>query len=145
MKPECPFKNKGSKLDASNYRPISLLSTISKLCERIMYNHLYTYLSPVLHPSQSGFRKGDSTSWQLLRLVQSMSSVRENGHYSMLCFFDLSKAFDTVWTRGLLYKLCSVCQRTCTVWSSSGINPGASPLSYVCKRSGRNGSHITIC
>ena len=59
------FKGKGSKATPGNYRPISLLSCISKLCERIFYDQLYSHVAPAIHPAQSGFRRGDSTSLQL--------------------------------------------------------------------------------
>ena len=114
------YKNKGSKLSASNYRPISLLSTISKLCERVAFGHLYQHVNPVLDPSQSGFRRGDSTAWQLLRLVQKLYECKDQKQFSLLCFFDLSKAFDTVWTRGLLHKLAAFgVAGTCLQWLTS--------------------------
>ena len=52
--------------------------------------------------NHSGFRRGDSTAWQLLRVVQSLHNNRHRSEYSLVCFFDLSKAFDTVWHRGLM-------------------------------------------
>ena len=99
------FKGKGSKATPGNYRPISLLSCISKLCERIFYDQLYSHVAPAIHPAQSGFRRGDSTSLQLTRLVQDIIGARAEKLYTGICFFDLAKAFDTVWHRGLLRKL----------------------------------------
>ena len=61
--------------------------------------------SPFLSPAQSGFRKGDSTSLQLTRIVQQVCQHRDNRALAGICFFDLAKAFDTVWHRGLLAKL----------------------------------------
>ena len=54
---------------------------------------------------QSGFRHGDSTSLHLTNLVQRLCTLRDRRHYLGLCFFDLAKAFDSVWHRGLLAKL----------------------------------------
>ena len=68
-----------------------------------MYIRLTEHINPALHPSQSGFRQGDST-WQMLRIVQSLFECRDKSHYSLLCSFDLSEAFDTVWKWGLLHK-----------------------------------------
>ena len=99
------FKGKGSKATPGNYRPISLLSCISKLCERIFYDQLYSHVAPAIHPAQSGFRRGNSTSLQLTRLVQDIIGARAEKLYTGICFFDLAKAFDTVWHRGLLRKL----------------------------------------
>ena len=101
------YKNKGARTDATNYRPISLLSTISKLCERIIYDKLYAHVDPHLHQSQSALRRGDSTAWQLLRVVQSLHDNRHRSEFSLVCFFDISKAFDTVWHRGLMAKIAS--------------------------------------
>lgn len=102
------FKNKGSRSSPENYRPISLLSCLSKLCERIYFNALSKHISPALTPVQSGFRRGDSTSLQLTRLVQDIQSHRDQKQRVALCFFDLAKAFDTVWHRALLYKCQSI-------------------------------------
>ena len=70
------YKNKGSKSDPTNYRPISLLSAISKLRERVMYDQLYAHVNPLLSPAQSGLRKGDSTAWQLARFTQNLLERR---------------------------------------------------------------------
>jgi len=102
------YKGKGPRTECSNYRPISLLSAISKLCERLFYNILYSHVSPALSGAQSGFRRGDSTSLQLTRLMQDIASLRDDRQHVAVCYFDLAKAFDTVWHRALLYKLATV-------------------------------------
>ena len=99
------YKNKGSRHDPGNCRPISLLNTCSKILERIVYDRLYHHLAPLLHDMQSGFRHGDSTSLHLTNLVQRLCTLRDRRHYLGLCFFALAKAFDSVWHRGLLAKL----------------------------------------
>ena len=76
-----------------------------KLCERISYDHLYSHVAPAIQPAQSGFRRGDSTSLQLTRLVQDIIGAKAEKLYTGICFFDLAKAFGTVWHRGLLRKL----------------------------------------
>ena len=73
------FKNKGSLSDPVNYRPISLLSCISKVCERIFFETLYTHVQPALSPNQSGFCRGDSTVLQLCRIMQDIYSSRDKG------------------------------------------------------------------
>ena len=72
-----------------------------------MYDQLYAHVNPLLSPAQSGFRKGDSTEWQLARFTQNLLERRHQHNFSLVCFFDLSKAFDTVWHRGLLAKVAS--------------------------------------
>lgn len=99
------YKGKGQRSAPTNYRPISLLSSMSKLCEKIVYEQLYHHVSPALAPSQSGFRKGDSTSFQLVNILQRIAELRDQKCLTAMCFFDLAKAFDTVWFRGLLHKL----------------------------------------
>jgi hypothetical protein len=56
----------------SNYRPISLLSTISKTFERCVYNHCYPHLSPRFYHLQHGFLRGKSTVTQLLHVYQEI-------------------------------------------------------------------------
>lgn len=100
-----PIHKKGPKNVPTNYRPISLLSVTSKVQERIVHDRLYKHIEPHLPVDQSGFRKADGTELQLLRLVHEISAHRDNGQAAAVCFFDLSKAFDRVWHRGLLLKL----------------------------------------
>ena len=91
-----------------NYRPISLLSTLSKVCERVVYDIIYDHVRASLSPAQSGFCRGDSTRYQVTRLVQDIHTARNTHNHVGLVFFDLAKAFETVWHRGLLAKLRTV-------------------------------------
>lgn len=100
-----PIHKKGSKNLTTNYRPISLLSIVSKVQERVVHKQLYEHLEPDLPSGQSGYRQNDGTELQLLRLVHEISAHRDGGHSVTACFFDLSKAFDRVWHAGLLSKL----------------------------------------
>ena len=100
-----PLHKKGTKTSPTNYRPISLLSVVAKVQERIVHTRLYKHVDPHLPDDQSGFRKKDGTELQLLRLVHEISSDRDAGNAVAACFFDLSKAFDRVWHAGLLAKL----------------------------------------
>ncbi len=90
-----------------NYRPISLLSNVSKVLEKIINRHLYDHLTAndLLSASQSGFRKGDSTNFQLFRLANDLMSNVDNGKYCGSVFYDIKKAFDSVWHLCLLDKL----------------------------------------
>ena len=62
-----PIFKKDERYLKINYRPISLLPSLSKICEKIVFMHLYNYLLEIeyLHPLQSGFRPGHSTVFQL--------------------------------------------------------------------------------
>ena len=100
-----PVFKKGNPSLLTNYRPIALLSAVGKVCERLVYNKLYRFVTPVLSENQSGFRKKDGTAFQLTRLIQEWSHLLDDSHYFGVLFFDLRKAFDKVWHRGLLAKL----------------------------------------
>ena len=65
-----PVFNKDSKLDYSNYRPISLLSNIEEILEKVMYKRLYTFLNNnnISYNLQFGFRQQYSTSHALILL-----------------------------------------------------------------------------
>ena len=88
----------------------------SKVQEKIVHDRLYNHIDPHLPPHQSGFRKKDGTELQLLRLIHEASESRDKGKAVATCFFDLSKAFDRVWHKGLLAKLqhAGVCEASLT-------------------------------
>ena len=100
---------KGDKQLVTNYRPISLLPICGKLFEKIIFNNLYGYLNGnnLLTKNQSGFRPGDSTTNQLLYLVNEIHEAFENSKSLEISavFLDISKAFDKVWHEGLVFKL----------------------------------------
>lgn len=75
--------------------------------ERCVYDHLYNYLTlnDIITPYQSGFRRGDSTVNQLLYLYNDFSKALDNNKEIRVVFCDISKAFDKVWHKGLLFKL----------------------------------------
>ena len=102
-----PIFKKESKNNASNYRPISLLSSLSKVLEKAVHYHLYTYLNDhsLLTVKNSGFKPKDSTVNQLLSIVHKLYSGLDNKENACLVFLDISKAFDRVWHGGLLFKL----------------------------------------
>ena len=99
------YKERGSRQQASNYRPISLLSVLLKCLEKVVFKPLYSHLNRLLPTHQSGFRQKDSTAYQLTRLIHRLASALDDGKTACACFYDLSKAFDRVWHKGLLAKL----------------------------------------
>jgi hypothetical protein len=84
--------------DVNSYRPISNLSVISKLLERLVARQLMQYLSSAdLLPSlQSGFRPGHSTETAVLRVLSDILQAVDRGDVATLILLDLSAAFDTV-------------------------------------------------
>ena len=101
---------KGGKRDkhsTNSYRGISLLPIISKILERIVFIKLYQYLKNknFFSLNQSGYLKKDSTTYRLLEMCHQIYESFSSGDDVIGCFLDISKAFDKVWHRGLLFKL----------------------------------------
>ena len=100
------FKNKERYL-VTNYRPISLLVTISKLLEKVVYTRTYKFLcyTNQLYQSQYGFRSGFSCENAICELVGRITKHKEKKESSIGVFIDLSKAFDTLNHSMLLKKM----------------------------------------
>ena len=101
------FKNKGSEQDFNNYRPISLLSNIDKIFEKLVHSRLISFLDQhsQIISKQFGFRKKHSTAHTLISLIEEIRSHLDKGQFSCGVFIDLQKAFDTVDHNILLEKL----------------------------------------
>jgi len=95
----------GDKFCVSNYRPISLLSTISKILERLVYNKVMEVYSDSISHNQFGFCKNKSTLHQLLLYFNDLYSSKEQKD---CVYLDISKAFDSVPHSKLLLKLWHV-------------------------------------
>ena len=91
------FKKEDSSLP-SNYRPISLISCVGKIMERVIYKHVYNYLhqNKLIYEYQSGFLPKHSTVHQLLEIYNSILNSLENKEANCFVFCDFSKAFDKV-------------------------------------------------
>jgi hypothetical protein len=103
----CPVYKSGSRSSPSNYRPISLTSLPSKLLERIIASHMWEHIDAnnLLTPNQHGFRKGLSTTTQLLHVLHTAGKALDKGDKFHLVSFDFAKAFDKVPHGLLIYKL----------------------------------------
>jgi len=103
----CPIYKSGQKDECSNYRPISILPSFSKILEKLVANRLEQYLSKfkILTPSQFGFRPNYSTSMALTSLYDKISKAIDDNKFAIGVFIDLQKAFDTIDHNILLAKL----------------------------------------
>lgn len=101
--------------DPKNYRPISLLSSVSKIFEKIVHTRLINHLNATnaIPHFQFGFKSKHSTTQQLLRITEHISNGFEKKEHTGAAFLDIAQAFDRVWHDGLLYKL--KCLNTPTV------------------------------
>jgi len=93
-----------------SYRPITLLSCLGKLLERLVAARLSFIVErrSFLSPSQCGFRQGFSTIDVLLRLEDRIRAAQAASDVCLVVYIDLQSAFDKIWVDGLLYKLARV-------------------------------------
>ena len=102
-----PIFKKDDASDPSNYRPISLLSCIGKVLEKLAHKYVFNFFrdNAVITALQSGFMPGDSTVNQLVDVYNTFCKALDEGKEVRAIFCDISKAFERVWHEGLLFKL----------------------------------------
>ena len=103
-----PIFKSGDRSSVRNYRPISLLCTVSKVLERIVHEKIIDFLSPTISSHQFGFLRKRSVLQQLLVFLHNiLSSLSTNSQVDVI-YLDISKAFDSIPHDKLLLKLWSV-------------------------------------
>ena len=100
-----PLFKKDDPSVASTYRPVSLLSCISKVMERIIFKYMYNFLHCNDLFYKAGFLPGNSTVCQLIEMYHNIVKSFDEENPVVLFFCDLFKAFDRVWHKVLLFKL----------------------------------------
>ena len=101
------YKNKGSKEDVNNYRPISVIPHIAKVAERVVQAHLKEYLlkHSFISESQSAYLPKHSTQTSLHKVLMDLLNGINENEITGLCLFDLQKCFDTIDHELLLFKM----------------------------------------
>ena len=93
-----PIPKREDKSECDNYRPISLVSNISKHIEKTVHERLYSFLEKeqLLFEGQFGFRNNQSTTDALIDITERIRNACDKGLYACGAFLDFKKAFDTV-------------------------------------------------
>ena len=134
-----PLYKNGSRKYLANYRPITLLLTISKVLEKLVYKRVYRFLNNTkqIYNSQYGFRSNHSCENAITELISTIIKNLEDQKHTVALFLDLSKAFDTLEHDLLLQKLDKYGIRgMCLNWFKSYLN--GHKMRAKCNMNGRN-------
>ena len=91
-----PLFKKNDRSQKNNYRPISILSALSKIFERVLHNQIVTFADNIFSIYVSAYRKCHSTQHVLIRLIEEWKEGLDNGYLVGSVLMDLSKAFDCI-------------------------------------------------
>lgn len=105
-----PVRKKSGRGGVDDYRPITLLNTVSKVIEKVILGRMVDFLDKyeILSDNQHGFRPDRSTESAACEFIKSMFSALDKGEYAAGLFFDLSRAFDCLNIEFVLAKLSRV-------------------------------------
>lgn len=110
-----PIYKSGDIENVENYRPISILPTISKIFDKLLYLHINSKTSHLISSCQHGFTAGKSTTTNLLEYVDYLSSNMMNGGQVDAIYMDLAKAFDKIDHNILIAKLGTLPLSPCLI------------------------------
>ena len=91
-----PFPKKGDLSVPSNYRGITLTSIAAKIYNKLLLNRIQPEIEKILRKNQNGFRKGRSTTGQILTLRRLIEGIKAHNLEATILFVDFSKAFDSI-------------------------------------------------
>lgn len=135
-----PKYKKGSTSEASNYRPISLIPTFSKVIEKLVLTRLFEHLNSneLLTHQQHGFLAGRSTITALIDLVEFLLDQQEEGNTSTAILLDYSKAFDCLDHNLLLEKLTTLgVEGTSRTWFASYLKDRSQMVEVISSNNGK--------
>ena len=92
----CPIFKKGDTMEIANYRPVSILPSVSKIFEKEMVNQMSEYFEDIFSAIISGFRKKHSCETVLIRMLENVKKALDDGKIVCAILMDLSKAFDCI-------------------------------------------------
>ena len=102
-----PIFKKKNRANITNYRPVSILSNLSKVFERCMYIQIYEYLNKILSKWQWSFRQGCSAHHSLVVMIEKWRQCLDNGGVSGALLRDIFKSFDFILSDLLIAKLAA--------------------------------------
>ena len=135
-----PVHKSGSKTDAANYRPISVLPVFVKILERAVHNMVYRYLqdNQLLSTYQSGFRLLHSTGICLIDTTNKLLLNIDRGLFTGMVFLDLSKAFETLDHERMREKLSQIgFNESAVVWFDDYLTNRTQSIALNCVVSDR--------
>ena len=102
-----PLHKSGDISDPNNYRGITINSSLGKFFTLLLNSRLTTFLesNKVIKPNQIGFRKNHRTADHIFVLKTILDSLYQSKKKLYVCFVDFKKAYDSIWRKGLFYKL----------------------------------------
>ena len=102
-----PVHKKDDKQCLKNYRQVSLLPICGAILERLMFSEMFRFLikNNLIFSNQTGFKLGDSCIDQLLSITYEIYKSLVDGFEVRGVFLDISKDFDKVWHKGIIFKL----------------------------------------
>ena len=103
----CPIRKSNTPKEASDYRPISILSVLSKIIEGIAQSHLADFVESrvLLNEFQQGLRRNNGTSTALTKVTDDIWSAMDRRKCTIMVLLDLSKVFDSVNNKHLIKSL----------------------------------------